>query len=58
MTGVVDRSVKPVTIRAATRQVADDAFESWRPVDDETLLLIAEDRTTGYRVSFSRTEAR
>jgi hypothetical protein len=39
--------------RAATRQVADDAFESWRPLDDETLLLIADDQTTGYRVTFS-----
>lgn len=39
--------------RAASRQVADDAFESWRPVDDETLLLIADDEATGYRVTFS-----
>ena len=39
--------------RDATRQVPDDAFVSWRPVDDETLLLIADDRTTGYRVTFS-----
>jgi hypothetical protein len=39
--------------RAATRQVAADAFGSWRPVDDETLLLIAEDETSGYRVTFS-----
>ena len=35
------------------RQVADGSFSSWRPVDDETLLLFAEDDNTGYRVSFS-----
>lgn len=39
--------------RAASRQVADDAFESWRPVDDETLLLIADDEISGFRVTFS-----
>jgi hypothetical protein len=35
------------------RQVAEGSFSSWRPVDDETLLLFAEDDATGYRVSFS-----
>jgi hypothetical protein len=35
------------------RQVAEGSFSSWRPVDDETLLLFAEDDNTGYRVSFS-----
>ncbi len=40
--------------REATRQIAEDAFVSWRPLDDQTLLLIADDRTTGYRVTFSR----
>ena len=35
------------------RQVAEGSFSSWRPVDDETLLLFAEDENTGYRVSFS-----
>jgi hypothetical protein len=35
------------------RQVAEGSFSSWRPVDDETLLLFAEDNNTGFRVSFS-----
>jgi hypothetical protein len=35
------------------RQVAEDSFVSWRPVDDATLLLFAEDETTGYQVTFS-----
>ena len=34
------------------KQVAEDNFESWRPVDDETLLLFAADETHGFRVSF------
>lgn len=33
-------------------QVADGNFESWRPVDDETLLLFSADETHGFRVSF------
>lgn len=33
-------------------QVAEGNFESWRPVDDETLLLFAADETQGFRVSF------
>ena len=35
------------------RQVSEGSFSSWRPVDDKTLLLFAEDDYTGYRVSFS-----
>ena len=35
-----------------TNQVAESDFESWRPVDDETLLLFAADETRGFRVSF------
>ena len=35
------------------RQVAEGSFSSWRPVDDETLLLFAEDDATGYRILFS-----
>ena len=33
-------------------QVAEASFESWRPVDDETLLLFAADETSGFRVTF------
>ena len=33
-------------------QVAEGNFESWRPVDNETLLLFAADETQGFRVSF------
>jgi hypothetical protein len=42
-----DRSV------AAAREVPDNSFTSWRPVDDKTLLLFAEDGRTGYRVTFT-----
>ena len=34
------------------RQVAESSFESWRPVDDETLLLFAVDEASGFRVTF------
>jgi hypothetical protein len=34
------------------RRVSEADFESWRPVDDETLLLFAADDTRGFRVSF------
>lgn len=33
-------------------QVAEDDFESWRPVDDQTLLLFAADESQGFRVTF------
>ena len=33
-------------------QVAEGSFESWRPVDDQTLLLFAADETQGFRVTF------
>ena len=33
-------------------QVAEGSFESWRPVDDETLLLFAADEAQGFRVRF------
>ena len=42
-----DRSV------AAAREVPDGSFASWRPVDDKTLLLFAEDGKTGYRITFT-----
>jgi hypothetical protein len=38
---------------AAAREVAEDTFVSWRPVDDSTLLLFGDDETTGYRVTFT-----
>jgi len=38
---------------AAAREVAEDTFVSWRPVDDETLLLFAEDASTGYKITFT-----
>ena len=34
------------------RQVAEGNFESWRPVDDQTLLLFAADESHGFRVTF------
>jgi hypothetical protein len=34
------------------RQVAENSFESWRPVDDETLLLFGADKAHGFRVTF------
>jgi hypothetical protein len=34
------------------KQVAEASFESWRPVNDQTLLLFAADETHGFRVSF------
>ena len=34
------------------RQVAESSFESWRPVDDATLLLFAANDSHGFRVSF------
>lgn len=37
----------------ASSRVAEGSFQSWRPVDDETLLLFSEDDVHGYRVTFS-----
>ena len=36
------------------RRVPADAFESWRPVDDSTLLLFSRDERTGFRISFEQ----
>lgn len=36
----------------AASRVPGDAFVSWRPVDDSTLLLFAGDDTTGFRITF------
>jgi hypothetical protein len=41
-----------VRAKAAARQVPEGAFSSWRPVDDQTLLLFAEDGESGFRVTF------
>jgi hypothetical protein len=38
---------------AMSRRVAEGSFHSWRPVDDETLLLFSKDEASGYRVTFS-----
>ena len=35
------------------RQVSEDSFESWRPVDDRTLLLFAKDESRGFRIMFA-----
>jgi hypothetical protein len=37
----------------ASRRVAEGTFQSWRPVDDATLLLFSEDQAHGYRVTFA-----
>ena len=42
------------TSTSYARQVAEDEFASWRPVDSQTLLLFAEDETHGFRISFSK----
>lgn len=36
------------------RQVPEDGFESWRPVDDRTLLLFAKDESRGFRITFAK----
>lgn len=43
-----DRSI------AVAKQVPEGRFTSWRPVDDQTLLLFADDETAGYRVTFAQ----
>mgnify|MGYP001826405032 CR=1 FL=1 len=40
------------TAERYARQIAESSFESWRPVDEQTLLLFAADETQGFRVSF------
>jgi hypothetical protein len=37
-----------------SRQVSEDGFASWRPVDDSTLLLFAADESHGFRISFAK----
>ena len=41
------------TTTAYARQVSEDSFASWRPVDDQTLLLFAAGNTHGFRVTFA-----
>jgi hypothetical protein len=36
------------------RRVPEGSFVSWRPVDDQTLLLFGKDETSGYRVTFAQ----
>jgi hypothetical protein len=36
------------------RQVSEDSFASWRPVDDQTLLLFAKDAAHGFRITFPK----
>ena len=38
--------------RQYANQVAEDNFDSWRPVDEQTLLLFALDESHGFRVTF------
>lgn len=40
------------TAEGFASQVAEDNFESWRPVDDQTLLLFAADESRGFKVTF------
>jgi len=40
--------------REAASRVAEGSFVSWRPLDDQTLLLFSKDETTGFRVTFGR----
>jgi hypothetical protein len=44
-------TIRDTAGRYAT-QVAESHFESWRPVDDQTLLLFAADDSRGFRVTF------
>ena len=44
-------TIRDTAERYANR-VAEGSFESWRPVDEQTLLLFATDETQGFRVSF------
>ena len=37
-----------------SRQVSEDGFASWRPVDDSTLLRFAADESHGFRISFAK----
>lgn len=47
-----DQSTLEDTAGRHARQVAEASFESWRPLDDENLLLFAADETRGFRVTF------
>jgi len=48
-----DGSTMADRVTDAARRVPEGSFESWRPVDDRTLLLFGKDETTGYRVTFA-----
>ncbi len=42
------------TASTEARRVPADAFASWRPVDDSTLLLFSSDEATGFRIYFEQ----
>ena len=46
------RSTLEDTASVESRRVPADAFASWRPVGDSTLLLFSSDETTGFRIRF------
>ena len=46
------RSTLEDRVAKEVRQVDADAFTSWRPADDSTLLLFSADEATGFRVLF------
>jgi len=48
------RSTIEDSSQAFARQVPEDSFESWRPVDDRALLLFAKDETRGFRITFPK----
>ena len=39
--------------QAYSRRVREDAFSSWSPVNDRTLLLFEDDDTRGFRITFA-----
>ena len=45
-------TIEDSTVKYA-RQVSEDSFASWRPIDDQTLLLFAAGNTHGYRITFA-----
>lgn len=46
-------SIEDTSVEYA-RQVTEDDFSSWRPLDNQTLLLFAEEETHGFRISFEK----
>ena len=48
------RSTIEDSSKVFARQVSEDSFASWRPVDDQTLLLFAPDTSHGFRITFAK----